>query len=249
MKAIAINGSPKMDGGNTALVLNPFLEGMKEAGAEVEVLHTKRLNINPCQGDYICWLKTPGKCIQEDDMEMVLPKLAGADVWVFATPVYVDGMSGPMKNFIDRMFPLVEPFYVLRDNHCRHPRREGTKTGQVVLVSNCGLWEMDNFDPLLAHMKAMCKNFDREFAGALLRPHGTSIRRLIQGSFPINDIFNAAKDAGRQLVADGRMSPETLKTVSRELLPLETQMQGSNQFFQKMLDSIKEEVQRSGQHG
>ncbi len=110
MKAIAINGSPKMDGGNTALVLNPFLEGMKEAGAEVEVLYTKRLSINPCQGDYICWLKTPGKCIHEDDMEMVLPKLAGADIWVFATPVYVDGMSGPMKNFIDRMLPLVEPF-------------------------------------------------------------------------------------------------------------------------------------------
>ena len=43
MKAIAINGSPKMDGGNTALVLNPFLEGMKEAGAEVEVLYTSAL--------------------------------------------------------------------------------------------------------------------------------------------------------------------------------------------------------------
>ncbi len=101
---------------------------------------------------------------------------------------------------------------------------------------------MDNFDPLLAHVKAMCRNFDREFAGALLRPHGTSIKRLIQGSFPIDDIFSAAKDAGRQLVADGRMSSETLKAVSRELLPLETQVLGSNQFFQRMLDSIKEEV-------
>lgn len=124
-----------------------------------------------------------------------------------------------MKNFIDRMLPLIEPFYNLRDGHCRHSRREGTKGGKVVLVSNCGFWEMDNFDPMITHIKAMCKNFDREFAGALLRPHGTAIRRLIQGNFPINDIFEAAKEAGRQLVLDGIMAPETIKTVSRDITP------------------------------
>ncbi|GAH36327.1 unnamed protein product, partial [marine sediment metagenome] len=30
VKVIVINGSPSMDEGNTALILNPFLEGMKE---------------------------------------------------------------------------------------------------------------------------------------------------------------------------------------------------------------------------
>ena len=37
MKVIAFNSSPRMDKGNTALILNPFLEGMREAGAEVEL--------------------------------------------------------------------------------------------------------------------------------------------------------------------------------------------------------------------
>ncbi|GAH44020.1 unnamed protein product, partial [marine sediment metagenome] len=37
----------------------------------------------------------------------------------------------------------------------------------------------------------------------------------------VDDIFEAAKDAGRQPVEDGRISPETLRVVSRELLPLE----------------------------
>ncbi|WP_332882068.1 flavodoxin family protein [Methanosarcina horonobensis] len=49
MKVLAINSSPRMDKGNTALILNPFLEGMKEAGAEVELFYTKKLNINPVQ--------------------------------------------------------------------------------------------------------------------------------------------------------------------------------------------------------
>ena len=109
---------------------------------------------------------------------MLIPRMAEADVWVFATPVFVDGMSGPMKNFLDRLIPLILPFYELRDGHCRKPRGAGTKKGTIALVSNCGFWEMDNFDPLLAHMKAITKNFDREFAGALLRPHGTGMRRM-----------------------------------------------------------------------
>ena len=156
MEILAINGSPKMGESNTALILNPFLEGMRKAGAKVELFYTKNLKINPCQGDYICWLKTPGRCIHKDDMEMLLPKLARADVWVFATPVFFDGISGALKNLIERMFPLLEPFYELRDGHCHHPRRAGTKSGKLVLVSNCGNWEMDNFDPLLLHIKAIC---------------------------------------------------------------------------------------------
>jgi multimeric flavodoxin WrbA len=238
MKILAINSSPKKDEGNTALILNPFLEGAREAGAEAELFYTRDLKIKPCLGDYICWLKTPGKCIHKDDMEMLLQKLAEADIWVFATPVYFDGISGTLKNLIERMLPLVEPFYELRDGHCRHPRREGTKSGKIVLVSNCGFWEIDNFDPLIVHMKAISKNLDRKFAGALLRPHGTGMRRMLEGGIAVDDIFAAAKEAGRQLVEDGKMSSETLKTVSRNLMSLEQQKEGANRFFRQMLDKI-----------
>lgn len=42
MKVLAINGSPHMEVGNTAMILNPFLEGMKEEGSEVEVFYTRK---------------------------------------------------------------------------------------------------------------------------------------------------------------------------------------------------------------
>ncbi len=239
MKVLAFNCSPKMDKGNTALILNPFLEGMREAGAEVELFYTKKLKINPCQGEFNCWLKTPGECWQKDDMQLLHPKLREADIWVFATPVYVDGGTGPMKNLMDRMLPLLQPFFELRDGHCRHPLREGTKSGKVVLVSNCGLWEMDNFDPLLFHMRALCENVSREFAGALLRPHGEALRPMMKMGAPMNDIFEAAKEAGRQLAEDGKMSPESLNTVSRELVPLEMYLQVANQGFQQALDALE----------
>ena len=220
-KVVAINASPKMTKGNTHLILEPFLEGMKEMGAEVEVFYTKKLMIKPCQGAFVCWIKTPGECWQKDDMQWLLPKIGEADILVLATPVYVDGVSGPMKNLMDRMVPLVHGPFELRDGHCRHPLRGEHKPRKLVLVSTCGFWEMDNFDPLIVHMKATCKNMMREYAGSLLRPHGGALRPLKDLGAPIDDVFEAAKEAGRQLVRDGKMAPETLATVSREMMPLD----------------------------
>ena len=239
MNVVAINSSPNMDKGNTALILGPFLEGMGEAGADVELFYTRKMKINPCQGEFNCWLKTPGKCFQKDDMQMLLPKLTEADVLVLATPLYVDGVTGPMKNLLDRIIPLAQPFFELRDGHCRHPGRDGSRGSQLVLVSNCGFWEMDNFNPMLVHMEAVSKNMGREFAGALLRPHGPALMGMMEMGAPVDDILDAAKEAGRQLVEDGRMSFETLKSVSRELLPLQMYLEIVNKRFQEELDAIE----------
>lgn len=239
MKVLAINSSPRMDKGNTALILNPFLEGMKEEGADVELFYTRKLNIHPCTGEFNCWLKTPGKCLHNDDMNLLYPRIDAADVIVFATPVYVDGVTGPMKNLMDRIIPLVQPFFELRDDHCRHPGRGEAKARKLVLVSNCGFWEKDNFDPLIVHMKAICKNLSAEFSGALLRPHGEAIAGMLEMGVQIGDIFEAAKEAGRQLAKEQKISQETLDIVSRELLPKEMYIQIVNQYFQQCLDEVE----------
>jgi multimeric flavodoxin WrbA len=153
-------------------------------------------------------------------MNGLYPKLAEADVWVFATPVYADGISGPMKNLFDRLIPLIKGRIAIRDGHCRHPRRDGSRGGKVVLVSNCGFYEMDNFDPLIVHLKAACRNFDREFTGALLRPYGWALKYKLKEGKGV-DIVDAAKLAGTELVRDGRMKKGTMSAVSRHFMSLE----------------------------
>ncbi len=238
MRVLAINSSPKMDKGNTALILNPFLEGMRGAGAVVELFYTRKLNINPCSGELDCLLKTPGECYQNDDMNILNPKLREVDILVFATPVYVDGVTGPMKTLLDRMLPLKQPFYELIDGHCR-VRQSKKYFSKVALVSTCGYWEMDNFNPLLVHMKAFCKNSLSEFAGALLRPHGGWLGQMVKMGMPIDDIFKAAREAGRQLVEDDEISSETLNIVSREIMPLDIYVQNTNQGFQQAIEALK----------
>ncbi len=236
---LAINSSPKKGKSNTSLILNPFLDGMKDAGADIELFYIRDLDLKPCTGEFSCWFKHPGECYQRDDMQQLYPKLEEADILVFASPVYVDGINGSLKNLIDWMIPLITPMFELSEGHCRHTLRDGVKEGQLVLVSNCGFWELDNFNPLLLHMKALSKNMSRVFAGALLRPHGPALNNMMKMGQPVDDVFKAANEAGRQLVENGKMSLETLRTISRELLPLEMYVHEINRRFQQSLDTLE----------
>jgi len=99
---------------------------------------------------------------------------------------------------------------------------------------------MDNFDPLLVHMKAMCKNLNLEFVGALLRPHGPLLKEMMERGMDVGDITEAAREAGIQLIREGRISEETLKTISRPLMPKEAYVKATNKFFRKILQEVSE---------
>jgi len=240
MKVLAFNASPLMQSGNTALLLDPFLDGMKEEDCEVELVYSCKLHVKPCLGDRACWTKTPGKCVQNDDANALLPKIQGADVIVFATPVYVDGMPGNLKNLLDRLIPRLEPYFVIRGEHCRHPPRQPHKHSKVVLISNCGFWEMNNFDPLVMHVQAICCNMCWEFAGALLRPHGEALGYMVRKGLPVQDVLTAAKNAGRELARTGKISEGNLKIVGRELVSLKTYVEMTNKGFKHALDRLSQ---------
>ena len=240
MKVLAINGSPHKGKGNTGLILDPFLEGLRDGGAEVELVNTRDLHINPCLGCFGCWIKTPGQCVQEDDMAGLLPRLRQAEVWVLATPVYFDGPSGPLKNLMDRMTAFLRLAAEVRDGCSRHLVEEEVQGGKVVLVSNCGLWEMGNFDPLVTQVKGFCEHVQREFAGALLRPHGQTLRDLLRQGEPVQDVLDAAREAGRELARDGRMSHDSLRAVGRPLVSLEEYVEDLNETAGRLLGRAAE---------
>jgi len=224
MKIVAINSSPRKDKGNTTLILNPLLEGMKEKDAEVKVYYTKELKIDPCRGDVTC-MKTTGKCFLKDDMEWLLPEIANADVLVFASPLYCDGVTGPMKLLMDRLPSNAYLTMEIRDDRLRHPLREGWNVKKAVLVSNCGFWEIENFNPMKSHIKAFCENMNVEYAGELLRPHGPVLRTMLENNLPVNDIIESARKAGHELIEEGKISYETMNNISRPLMPREEFLQ------------------------
>ena len=220
MKVLAINSSPQMGKGNTGQILNKFLEGMKEAGAEVEIFYTQRLNIRPCTGIFQCWYKTPGKCHINDDMQIMYPKLREADIWVFGIPVYLE-MPGKMQIFLNRIMPIAGETVVIRDGRLFPTLRKGVKLKKIVLVSSSGFWGTENFSMLLEFMKRLAKTLDVEFAEALLRPHAFVMKER-QGEQIVTCILEAAKNAGKQLIHEGQIRHEELETIKQPLVSLET---------------------------
>ena len=206
MKTLVVNGSPNTERGSHVSMIEALEKGLLEAGSDVTKKSVYSLGINPCQGCFSCWRGTPGRCTQRDDMDALLPLVGGSDILVLATPVYVDGMTGPLKTFLDRLIPLLMGRVEIRDGHMRHLVREGVKPGRVALLSGSGFSELDNFDPLVAHVKAASKNLGREYAGEVLVPSAW----YLEGSDEIRDtVLEMIESAGAHLATEGRI-PEDI---------------------------------------
>ena len=229
-KVVVVNGSAKMEQGNTARVLAPFLEGMKEAAASVELFYAKRLNVRPCTGEFYCWNEKPGQCYIEDDMQMLYPKLREADLLVLATPVYIP-LPGEMQNLINRLCPLLEPILEFRDGRTRARFHHDVGIRKIVLVSTCGWWEMGNFGTVLRIAEELAKDANVEFAGAVLRPHAYL---MIEKTEKTKRVVEALRRAGYELVKEGQMSRSLLEVISQPLISEEEYRRTLNNDYEKV---------------
>jgi len=105
MNITVFNGSPRVEQGNTHIMVEAFSEGAQKAGAHIEPIFLQKKEINHCRGCFACWGES-NVCVLDDDMTDLIGKYMGSDVVIFATPVYVDNVTGIMKQFMDRL-PLI----------------------------------------------------------------------------------------------------------------------------------------------
>jgi multimeric flavodoxin WrbA len=217
IRAVAINGSPQMEKGNTALVLASFIQGMTDAGSEVELLYASRLKVKPCScGVMYCWNDGPGECCIQDDMQLLYPKLKAADVLILATPVYVP-LPGDMQNVVNRLMPLIDPKLERRQGRTRARFHEDVDIRRIVLVATSGWREVENCDTVVRIVKELAEDASVEFAGAVLRPHSDAMKADDKITEDGAAVLDAVRRAGNELVGQGRMSQETLKMISRPL--------------------------------
>jgi multimeric flavodoxin WrbA len=99
VKILAICGSPHK--GNSYSVLHTIKEHYPSIDYKILMLHD--VNLEQCRGCYVCVLQGEEHCPLKDDRDMIIEEICAADGTVFASPVYVNHVSGLMKNFIDRL--------------------------------------------------------------------------------------------------------------------------------------------------
>ncbi len=213
MKVLAINSSPRIDGiSKTGLLLDALVEGMRDAGAEVETIHLRKKTVKNCIGCFTCWTKTPGVCVQKDDMTSELfPKLLEADIAVYATPLYHYTVNAAMKAFIERTLPVVEPYLVRQGETTTHPLRQTPP--KAVVLSVAGFPELSVFAQLSSYVRFL---FGKSLIAEIYRPAAEMIS-LPDLSEIRKDILDATTQGGRELIQSTRISEQTMARITKPI--------------------------------
>ena len=115
MKIVIVNGSARK--GNTLTAIEAFVKGAS-AKNEIEIIEPAKLHIAFCKGCGAC--QCCNGCVDKDDTNPTIDKIAAADMILFATPVYWWGMSAQLKLIIDKCY-------------CRGLQLKNKKVGTIVV--------------------------------------------------------------------------------------------------------------------
>ena len=106
MKIIGINASPRK-GANTQTLVEAILSGARDKEADTYLINLRELRINGCLGCEGC-KKHLGKCVQKDDLTILLQKMTTYDAIVMGTPVYWYHVTAQFKMLVDRLYSFLE---------------------------------------------------------------------------------------------------------------------------------------------
>jgi len=230
MKIVVINGSYRGDRGYTRYLIDKLLQGATEAGAECQVFTLSYLKINHCLACGQCQTaELHQKCVYDgkDDVQMIFNQMAEANIVVYATPVYVFGMSGLLKIFLER-------FYGRGNNGDMRISESGLMFHQIdhticskpfVTLVCCDSLENETPRNTTAYFRTFSRFLDAPQVGTLMRNggwlsgHGQDPARKKQVP-KISKVHAAYKQAGRELVTEGYIRRSTARQANQEIVPV-----------------------------
>lgn len=218
---MVVNGSPKMERGNTAFLLAPFMVGMQKAGANTKLIYASGMQIKPCScGQMVCWSKTPGICIHNDEMSALYQSLKLSDILIIATPVYTP-LPGAMQEFINRLCPLLDPKLRFENGRSQAQFREDVKIKKIGLLAASGWWEVENTDTVVKIVKDFTTLARCEFLPPILRTQAGYLRSNSGTSDTEREILGLLETAGEQLINTGTIDPAITESIQQPLMSLE----------------------------
>jgi multimeric flavodoxin WrbA len=189
VKIIAIYGSPRSHG-NTSLLLSHAVGGAKEAGADVEEIFLRDLNISPCFEYYGC--KNDGRCVIKDDFQGVYDKMLSGHGIILASPVFFYAVSAHTKILIDRCQSLWVKKYLIEK--AGRSQRDLKRKG---LLISAGATKGERlFDGIILTVKYFFDVLDADLWRALLY-RGLDFEKDILAH---PDYLNEAYISGKELV-------------------------------------------------
>src|SRR3972149_461771 len=122
MKTVILNGARNEDRWN-AVISRLLVEEISSLGHSTDLLTLEGIRIAPCTGCFGCWVKPPGMCVKDDAGRDVAKSALLCDLLVFLPPVTFGGYSSELKKAVDRLIPLLSPFFVRIGEEIHHGPR------------------------------------------------------------------------------------------------------------------------------
>ncbi|MFX0083839.1 MAG: NAD(P)H-dependent oxidoreductase [Candidatus Hodarchaeota archaeon] len=210
--AVIVYGSPRLKKSGSFHLGENFAIGLRKGGVSVEEIMVNKKNIKPCLGCFTCWTKTPGKCVHHDDMEEILPIIDNADLIVYAIPLYIYSVPGPVKMFLDRQLPLAEPYLIEKEGITSHPRRNKDKILKAFILSVAGFPEKSHFDAMIAMYKKLFKPNNERYLGEILIGGANQMADdASQGVY--SELYGLIQQAGFEVSKNEQVSQSTLTQI------------------------------------
>jgi len=187
---LAVYGSPRRRG-NTSSLLKDAVDGAREAGATVEEIVLRDLNMSPCLEIYGC--KEAGRCAIKDDFQAFYDKLLACQGLILASPVFFYAVSAHTKIMMDRCQSLWVKRYWLE----KRPfgKKDFSKKG--LFISAGATKGKKLFDGILLTVRYFFDALDVELWKTLLY-RGLDFE---QDVLKHPDYLTEAHDAGRELAS------------------------------------------------
>jgi putative NADPH-quinone reductase len=217
-KVLVLSCSPRGDKGITSLMCEKLSKGMRNKGAEVEIVYPEGMNINNCIGCIQCFKSSKFYCVNfHDDMNSIIDKFVSSDLVVWATPIYFFGCTALMKKILDRLCSIITPKMAYYKHRVfAHPLKV-ERLPYNVLLSIGGFREFKIFESTLD----LFKIWD-EYGGPKLLD---TILRTTSMAFLIDDLYNKKMDmvlentekAGEELIMYKKIRRKTKRLIQRQL--------------------------------
>jgi len=101
LNVLLLNGSPQATG-CTFTALKEMATTLEKEGVATEIVHVGHQDIRGCIGCGRC--AELGRCVFDDLVNKLTPKLEAADGLVVGSPVYYASANGTLTNLLDRLF-------------------------------------------------------------------------------------------------------------------------------------------------
>jgi multimeric flavodoxin WrbA len=162
-------------------------------------------------------------------------------VLVFATPLYVDNVTGPMKTFMDRLIPLADPHFETDENgETRHSRKH-EKPRKFAVISSCGFPEQSHFQVLRVLFKRIARNLSGELVAEIYRGGAGVLEDRKLSPLPpyLESYSKLLQTAGKEVVLNSKLSEETKALLEKPMFPMpkfaEDYRKEANELFDERL--------------